>query len=480
MTTRISPTIIWVERLAGWLIQPAIGLFVLGLVLGRSVDSDTWWHLANGRWMVEHGQILAADPFSYTRAGAVWSHPGYPYEVALYTAYKGLGYRGVDLLAALAISAVLLVEWNALKTGTLRRFMLVGVSILLSIGYWSARPNVFTLLFALLFMVVLEGFRLGNRRIIWLLPVAMLLWVNLHGGFPVGFLMLVLYAVDFAKQGDRLKTLAAVFAAMALATLANPYGWYVHREILLTAGRAAEQSMIQEWLSPDFHALYGRLFLIAIAASVLILGFAHKPARVSRVLLLVMVTAMALVSRRHLALFAVVAPFAWVSSLGWDEVLMAAPPNRKPDPLRAGVCLGFFIYALAFLVLKWPDAAAHRVDLGSYPAGAVSYLKRSRPPGQLFNAFNWGGYLTWALPEYPVFVDGRSDVYGDEIIIQSDRVERALPGWQEVFLHWDIHTVLASAGSPLREALTKDGWQLCYQDPMAEVYVDTGPCGTVP
>ena len=245
MSARISPTIIWVERLASWLIQPAIVLFVLGLVLGRSMDNDTWWHLANGRWMVEHGQILAADPFSYTRAGAVWSHPGYPYEVALYSAFKWLGYRGVDLLAALVISAVFLVEWNALKTGTLRRFLLVGVSILLSISYWSARPNVFTLLFALLFMVVLEGFRLGNRRIIWLLPIAMLLWVNLHGGFPVGFLMVALYAVDFAKQGDRLRTLAAVSVMMALATLANPYGWYVHREIILTAGRAAEQSMIQ-------------------------------------------------------------------------------------------------------------------------------------------------------------------------------------------------------------------------------------------
>jgi hypothetical protein len=308
MRTTIPSPIIWVERLTIRLFQPAIVLFVLGLVLGRSVDSDSWWHLANGRWMVQHGQILTADPFSYTRAGAGWSHPGYPYEVALYLAYQWLGYRGVDLLASLVISAVFLVEWNVLRTGTLRRFLLVGASILLSIAYWSARPNVFTLLAASLFMAVLEEFRLGNRRIVWLLPVVMLFWVNLHGGFLVGFVIVGLHAVDFAKQADRLKTLAAAFVSMALATLVNPFGLGIYREIVLTAGRTAEQTMIQEWLSPDFHALYGQFFLIAIAASFFILGFAHKPARASSVLLLVVATSMALVSRRHMALFAVIAP----------------------------------------------------------------------------------------------------------------------------------------------------------------------------
>jgi hypothetical protein len=497
MTVKTVPAIERIEGAARFLFQPAIVLFILGMVLGRSVDSDTWWHLSDGRWMVQHGQILAADPFSYTRLGAIWSHPGYPYEVALYFVYQWLGYLGVDLLAAALLSAVFLVEWNALKTGPVRRFLLVGASILLSIAYWSARPNIFTLLFAVLFLLVLEKYRKGNRRVIWALPVLMLLWANLHGGFLAGFLLVSIYGVDdwlcdfqaghFHSLSDLkyfrgLKTIGGVLLLMALATLVNPYGINQYREILLTAGRTAEQTMIQEWLSPDFHSLYGQFFLLAIAASLFIVGMARKPVRVSSLLLLIVFTSMALVSRRHLGLFAVVAPFAWLPLLGWEESTPVLNDGErrshepKRNPVMTGLSLAFLMYCLAVLALVVPVAAARPVNLAHFPARAVNYLKGAQPPGRLFNNFNWGGYLTWTLPEYPVFVDGRSDIYGDEIILQSDRVERAAPGWQAIIVQWDIHTILANAGSPLGEALTREGWQLCYSDEQAEVYQDGGPC----
>ena len=220
------------------------------------------------------------------------------------------------------------------------------------------------------------------------------------------------------------------------------------------------------------------LFLLAIAASLFILGTARKPVRVSSLFLLIVFTSMALVSQRHLGLFAVIAPFAWLPLLGWEESSTpSAGGNHKPNPIMTGISLAFLLYSVAFLALSLPAAAARPVNLAHFPANAVDYLKSTQPPGRLFNNFNWGGYLTWTLPEYPVFVDGRSDIYGDEIILQSDRVERAAPGWQAVIQEWDIHTILVFAGSPLGEALTRTGWQLCYSDKQAEVYQDGASCG---
>lgn len=480
MDARVSRTLFRIERAAEILFQPGMVLLVLALVLGGSLDTDGWWHLANGRWMVQHGQILKADPFSYTHPGSAWAHPGYPYEIGQYLAYRWLGFRGVDLLAGLMISLVFLIEWNAFKTRALYRFLLVGASILLSVAAWSGRPNVFTMLGLVLFQLILEAWRQGNRRVIWLLPVVMLAWANLHSGFPVGFILVGASLLDVYRDPRQLKVLVGILLLMGLATLVTPYGINLYREILNTAGRAVEQSLIQEWRSPDFHTLYGQFFLLAITASLLMLGYARRPLRLSSLCLLVTFTALALVSQRNLALFAVVAPFAWLSFLAPNPGLLAPVASSRPNPLLTGLSLAFFIFSAAALAFQWSATITRPVNLASFPAGAVEYIQENHPPGRLFNGFNWGGYLIWALPEYPVFVDSRADIYGDALILQSLQVERAEPGWQEVVRQWDIHTALVQARAPLGEALSRAGWQLCYQDQQAEVYTDRQGCTLAP
>ena len=102
---------------------------------------------------------------------------------------------------------------------------------------------------------------------------------------------------------------------------------------------------------------------------------------------------------------------------------------------------------------------------------AVAYIQEQSPPGQLFNSYNWGGYLLWALPEYPVFVDGRTDLYNDELIGEWISVMRVEDGWQDVLDEYNINLILIEAGSTLDRVLEREQeWQLAYSDELSVVY----------
>ncbi|HOD03494.1 MAG TPA: hypothetical protein PKH92_00480 [Anaerolineaceae bacterium] len=470
---------------------PGFVLFVLWVLLGNSIEIDSWWHLAHGRWMVENGQLLTTDPFSYTRPGAIWSHPGAWYEILLYQMYTWLGYIGVDLTAGVVLAAPFCVLWAYLKTPHLRRFALVLSGLVLSAVYWSARPNIFTLLFTLLTLILLDQHQRGSRWALWLLPVVMVAWVNTHGGWPVGFLLTGAFALDEIRWPRRLNRaalrdqnyrrlgqFALVLALMAAATFINPYGWTMHREMFLTTTRVAEDTMIQEWQSPNFHRPYGQVFLAVILISAVIVVRRRGPGQVGRLAALAGVLTMGLVSARHIAISAVVLPLFWADLLGWRVPAGEKLAVKSPAPAVTGVALAFFCFSILMFGGRLDTVLHTPRDLSAWPTGAVEYLRTARPEGHIFNNYQMGGYLIWALPEYPVFLDSRSDIYGDEIIIQSDRVERALPGWEAILKQWDIRIALTTADSALSSALAqKPEWELCQQDAASVLWIQTGGQG---
>jgi hypothetical protein len=126
---------------------------------------------------------------------------------------------------------------------------------------------------------------------------------------------------------------------------------------------------------------------------------------------------------------------------------------------------------IAKLSLVFPASANEKVFRETLPVDAVQYLREERPAGRLFNSYNWGGYLLWALPEYPVFVDGRTDLYNDEIIGEWLHVVRADPGWEKILERYGVNVVLIEKGSALERVLElTPGWNLAYQDEKAVIY----------
>jgi hypothetical protein len=136
-----------------------------------------------------------------------------------------------------------------------------------------------------------------------------------------------------------------------------------------------------------------------------------------------------------------------------------------------GIILGVLLLAVgAKVMLVFPFEENQKVFEKSLPLGAVDYLRQHRPEGRLFNSYNWGGYLLWALPEYPVFVDGRTDLYDDEIIREWLRVVRGEAGWQSVLDRWEVKVVLLERDWPLVRLLPGEGWHLWYEDDLSVVY----------
>ena len=253
------------------------------------------------------------------------------------------------------------------------------------------------------------------RRFWWLVPVYAL-WANLHIQFVLGLGVLGLgFAVTLVerwRRGERLAPLGgwlALMAGCALATLVNPYHVRLYQVVWEYATQATAMRLVSELAPPDF-AVWWNWFLVAI----LVWAAAECVRRrlpLFDTALLVVGAAFSLRMQRDI----------WFGSLTAATVLMCLPtvPRAPEDRAQLPGLLAATVLALLLARVVWeagPGAAktAAAVNRTQYPAGAVEYVKEHRPPGPLYNHFNWGGYLIWALPEYPVGMDGRTNLYGEE------------------------------------------------------------------
>jgi len=465
-------------------------LLIFAMAARFAVGPDTWWHLRAGEWIWQHKALPWVDHFSYTRAGAAWHYPGWPIEVLMYGLVRLGGLGALSLWQAVMMTAVFAVVWKMASGHPFLKAALLLLGAVTASFHWTARPYLLTLLFSVLFLWLLQQWKAGRRKMLWWLPALMVIWVNSHGGYILG---LVWWGVYFAAalgqcivrrreggEGCRaLRDLALAGALLVAAILVNPYGAEMLQYPFYTLHMEATKSFIAEWQSPDFHMtlfwpLLGMLLLVVAGAALSARRWALE-----EVLLTVGMVYMVLNWRRNVDLFAVVT--APILARYWHEILSEAGkhlPRRAPRDAKAWhprinlamvalLALGAFFKAG---VVALPDLT-ERAVARQYPVEAVQFLQALPVEGHLFNDYNWGGFLTWRLREYPVFIDGRADLYGDDFIEQWLRVVKAKPGWEAQLDYWGVRRVLIRPQTPLGDALRRRGWQLRYQDDKSEVYV---------
>jgi hypothetical protein len=155
---------------------------------------------------------------------------------------------------------------------------------------------------------------------------------------------------------------------------------------------------------------------------------------------------------------------------------MGIQPASSIPPRGIRAVLNWSLFGLLFLAtiikvsLDFPPSANEVLFRKRLPLDAVAFIKDKQPPGRLFNSYNWGAYLLWELPEYPVFIDGRTDLYNDEVIDEWLQVVRAEEGWQEVLDKWDVRLILLEPGMPVDGMLSFHEWQLLFEDDTAVLY----------
>lgn len=488
------------RRLVFWIAL----LAVFAMAARISVDTDTWWHLRAGKWMVENKAILSTDIFSYTRFGEAWNYPGWLVEIPMYIIYHGLGAGGLNLWTAGMVTLAFVFIWQALSGGEFFRAFIIILGAAASGIYWAARPYLVTFVMAALFLWLLEDFRWRRKDRLIFLPLMMVIWANSHGGFVVGFMLWGVYlaaalfcAVPYFahllgihKPGsgspnvDRLqplRRLAIIGALLLLSACLTPLGPRLLIYPFATVGIGALRDYIQEWQSPDFHNLAVQPFAWLLLLTLGVVGASRRRLALSDFLLVAGFAYMGLLAGRNVALFALVAPVVlsryahplFVSITRWLGVRTRVDTNGTPFQKR--VNSGILLLLIAAAGLKaasiFPQSINEQAFRETLPVDAVHYLAEVSPPGRIFNSYNWGGYQIWALPEYPVFIDGRTDLYNDEIISQWLQVARTEAGWEGVLERYQVNLILIENRSLLDRVLSQRlDWQELYRDELAVIY----------
>ncbi len=474
-------------------------LLVFAMAARFAVGADTWWHLRAGEWIWQHGRLPWVDHFSYTRAGTAWHYPGWPVEVLMYGMVRAWGLGALGVWQAVMVTAVFAIVWKMSAGHPFLKAVLVLLGAVTASLHWTARPYLVTLLMTALFLWLLKRWKAGQRRALWWLPVLMVVWVNSHGGYILGLAWWGVYFVDAlarcaagqqmqgegGSRGGRcrdFRDLALVGALLVVAMLINPYGAEMLTYPFYTLHMEATKSFIAEWQSPDFHRA---LFWPLLSLLLLLVGGAALSARrwaLEEALLAMGLVYMVLNWMRNVDVFAVVVvpllvrDWEGILTEGWQRVRQWLPQREAARAAQwhprvnlafvALVALGVFFKAGVVALPQVTEAAVAQ----QYPVDAVAFLQSAPVEGHLFNDYNWGGFLTWRLREYPVFIDGRADLYGDAFIKEWLKVMRAEPGWDAVLDYWDVRRVLIRPDAPLGDALLAHGWRLLYQDDLSEIY----------
>lgn len=478
------------------------GFIVIFTVLFISIvlsDPDYFWHLSAGQFIWENKALPSVDIFSYTFANKPWVLHEWLFEIILFGVYSLLGGLGVKLFTATFATATVLIAYGIAKRLLGKpywAFFLALIFFFQMVPNVSPRPQLVTFLLFAIFLRVLVDFKyFADMRKLWLLPLLMVIWVNSHGGYVAGLVLVLLFVACewlmfvLLQHGDmlqkqRLKKLTIIAVITIAATLLNPYfidHWIYPFTVM---NMDASQNLITEWRSPDFHTFRWKLFLLSVFAALTAAIYSEKRPDFTEIVLSVFFISAAFISIRH-------APISVLGIIFFTSVTLGHVPFAKIfsyvklDQLAKhyrqivgkGSDLGkkeflfnwiILVITLTGCLLYYPVFHAKDEDKinKTVPIKAVQFIKDAGIKGRVFSVYHYGGYLiNQFYPEQLVFIDGRADLYGDKFIQEYLEIIEARAGWKEKLEKYQIDYVIVTRNSALVELLQiSAGFKLIYED----------------
>jgi hypothetical protein len=472
-------------------------LAVLMLFIAGIQDPDFWWHLRIGRWMVENGRLPSHDLFTFTVPDHVWTDHEYLTEVLMWLVYSATGAVGIAIVFGLVTWAGF---WLIYRQVRRQPFVIVGLGLALGAlaGWpiWGPRAQMITFAFSCLELYWLQGYLSGRSRALNFFPLVMAVWANLHGGWVIGFAWLgvalvaevVGWAWDRSNPAHRahVRFLAIITAASLVAVLATPHGFSLYLYPFQTQGSVAQQKLIVEWFSPDFHQTYLRPFEAMVF--IVIAGFALRRPRLYEFLLTMAALGLALQSVRHVALFVAAATPVMIGSYSeyWKELTssrgwkLSLPARPLFAATTAVVLVVVFLVALVKIDSDINPTVQAKLDADSYPIAAADWLATHPEVGtRMYNQYGWGGFLAYRFypdPNRRVFIFGEAELMGDPLLNQYNDVQNLRPDWKAILDQYRVDYVIFNKDAALSNVLaTQPEWTIAYQDNVAVIFVRTKP-----
>jgi len=449
-------------RMAEDAVPPTLIFIVLGvLALLTPAQNDTFWHLRSGQYMWETKSLLTSESFSHTSYGRVVGDQWWLSQLVFYAAYQ---VGGAFLLTVLAGGCALGASWLSyrLVRGPLEiRVATLGFLAFATVAEWAVRPQVISLLF-----IAIGAYLIERDRISWL-PALCVVWANVHAMVVLGVALSVACVLEAAIWSRRfLARDVLVGLGCVIAPMLSPLGLHYWPYLLATVGTSRELRLQEYRLSLDAASIP---FWCAVALLILLAArrwrTLREHPRQDRILLVsaAILAVAAATAVRNVAFFAVIA--TPVLARLWAR-------NPRPERVRPAGPGGYILVTLAALAaaavvaVKWQNVAS----LGWEPLSDRTITAIRACPDPMFNHFEDGGYLMWALPGKRVFVDSRVDSYPLEFL-QRSRTADLFGEYRSLFRDYSIACAVVRTGSPLDANLRKDDMRVTYGDSSRTVFV---------
>ncbi len=460
--------------------------------LSALVGLEVWSHLRTGIWILQN-RAFPQDGLFSQYPELPWIAHSWGFDTLVAAAFDLAGMRALPLLL-MALKVALAVTLFLLARGSWRNFwpaVALAAVAQYAIPVEQLKPGLCSILLltvelALLFYVR----RTGNARQLWWLPLLFAFWANLHIQFVYGLLVLVLFLAAvlaevvchrlevhwFDREGRviSLSTTSAVIAASLIVTLLPPYSYHLYEVMPKFFVGPVSFRYLTEHYAVGFRQPHDYVLLLLAMTAFFVLG--RRRSRDFFQLALLASSAMFSFSLQR---------DSWLVAIVSVAVIADGLPVKLEEPvLSRGLSLwrpqnlvtaGLVLLTFAAAMTKVPSRReVLMADVAkALPVGACDYIRANHPPGPLFNAYEWGGFLTWYLPEYPVVIDGRVDLYGEDINVQYFKLTNA-----QIPLNSDDHFLMAGAlllehNSPMAAALSAGPrFTVAYQDSVAAVLAD--------
>ena len=460
-------------------------------------DPDIWWHMRVGRWILEHHSFPHNGLFSSTGATHTWAAYSWGFDVIVALLNMLLGLKGLAIFVILFQVTLVLVFFLAMRIlsgGFWWAWLLSAVAI------WAmdlnrvdvGRPVAFSILFFTIeIALILWAQEIGRVKYLYWLPLLFLVWANFHIQFVYGLLLPALlgavatverwvaqrWAPGKADAGDawpfRPLTLWAIFAACLAGTLVNPYTVGLYRVIFDYTRSTFAYTVILEFQSLNFREIPHYIQLLLVAGAFFALG--RRKIDAYKLALLIIASMVGFRSVRDSWFVCITAAAIIASSVRKSEAqeAHAVAPALGLSALQLGRILAgaAVVISLSALDNHFGERALFQTVHEAYPVEAVAFIQEHHFSGPLYNNFNWGGFLIGNLPDYPVAIDGRTDLYGEDSLRQAYSTLMALR-WSEDQALNRANLVLLPSTVPLSRVLERSPqFRLVYSDRIAMVFV---------
>ncbi len=496
-------------------LKPVGDLWVIFLVFGlfwfnssQFIDPDFGIHIRLGEYILDYG-VPHHDPFSYTMPSFEYIYHEWIPALLFFKLYPFIGIAGLSILfSAMAAAAIAISIPSQYRKGG-SALILLGAAVIFD--FLGVRVQVFSwLLYAILIQILFDGDRWKINR--WLIPLIILIWVNIHGGFSLGIASLILFiAVKFfrTKLIDKLDLI--VIGASLVATFINPYYQKIWLEVWRTGADSSLRWSIQEWLPIFLNYNLPFYTLLVITTCFLI---RYRRSFLPEQLVLFGFLTLLTFSSQRIAPFLVILSLPLLSKAIWLFYKQITSDHFGLPRFKIAY-KGLLILATGLFILNFIFDSPLLGTLNEttfYPSQAIKYLKDHPSQSQMFSPYDWGGYLLWKYPEKKVFVDGRMPSWKRESAPDQESLS-AFNDYNEVILfgkdfnqlakkydieyvlwpnqtnqvrkvlitqllplqyHWLIKYLVFTRGDPNIKSfpakLIENGWVVVYEDPLSVIY----------